>query len=617
MIQAKVVPRIREHLAKIIARTVFRRTFPPDRQIRLRLLREKWADRSRMAGEAKPPWELKYPGRLAFELDALLAAGATYTIDEEAAAYGKLALSIVWSPDNHPIKLKARYPDGFPRLRPIVLLDEECSKYPLRHCSPIDGTLCLLGRESRQWQSDWTLAELLSNQLNDALNGSGDEDEQGEPDEYWWHSQSLPNCYILVDSDWAVNNGSGDLQITFIARFTAEYPQFKAFASFEQHCNGEKKQAVPFMIPSDLQESKNAVRIPYEAIDGRVTPVDSKAMPAHLWSLVEKYGLRSRAKKNQASPNHFFQLMGLCCDSELSFKEAGRSWIFILIWGSGKDFRHNHDLKIASVRALRAGPTDIGIRSPVFRTFGTKSVALFGAGALGSTVALELARNGTRQIRILDRDVVEPGNAVRWAIGASALNQEKVRALSRFISEEYPYSEVVIVEHPIGGFSGTNSETGDDAILNDMLNGADLVIDATVEFGPTNLIADYCRSQGLPFVSCYATLGVGGGAVSFFHPDGACPVCLECHYQGGSIAPPPVGATGLIQPAGCSERTFSGASFDLSEIGLQTVRLLASVAGEIPPVSFTATLYYREQLSTVIPVWEAVTIEKHPNCAAH
>jgi hypothetical protein len=113
--------------------------------------------------------------------------GDSLQVDEVALDKGVLILEFDWPLDGRSIPLRAIYPDSFPRLRPIVKLRGDTSTFPPRHCSPIDGNLCLLGRDSRQWRQKWTLRNLLESQLQSALTGGGEEDQQGEPAEYWWN----------------------------------------------------------------------------------------------------------------------------------------------------------------------------------------------------------------------------------------------------------------------------------------------------------------------------------------------------------------------------------------------------------------------------------------------
>lgn len=154
-------------------------------------------------------WDAHWPGRYQAELAAFQQANAPYSIDQAELAQGRLLIDVEWPMDGTVIRLRARYPDSFPRFRPQVQLLSPPSIWPRRHVSPLDGNLCLLGRDSAQWNPEWTLARLLDEKLKEALAGSPDEDTQGEPVEYWWNLLAHPDkSFVLVDSDWDLKSAS-------------------------------------------------------------------------------------------------------------------------------------------------------------------------------------------------------------------------------------------------------------------------------------------------------------------------------------------------------------------------------------------------------------------------
>jgi hypothetical protein len=128
-------------------------------------------------------------------------------------------LSFEWPLDDKLIPLQAIYPDSYPFLRPHIYVTNPAF-FPKRHYSPIDGNLCLLGRDSRQWSSSWTVPELLRNQLRDAFENAADEDPQGESAEVWWNNFGRPGSYCLIDSSWSLLSASspGKLKLSYVAK---------------------------------------------------------------------------------------------------------------------------------------------------------------------------------------------------------------------------------------------------------------------------------------------------------------------------------------------------------------------------------------------------------------
>ena len=94
--------------------------------------------------------------------------------------------------------------------------------------------------------------------------------------------------------------------------------------------------------------------------------------------------------------------------------------------------------------ATRAGLTDLRARAPSLHPMAQAHVVLVGAGAIGSFVAVELARIGVRQLDIVEGDALEPGNSVRWALGASHWGLRKAEALQAELGRQL---DVVRAQH--------------------------------------------------------------------------------------------------------------------------------------------------------------------------
>src|SRR6185437_15109030 len=82
-----------------------------------------------------------------------------------------------------------------------------------RHWNPNGGNLCLIGRESVQWDVDVTLADLISDRLPDILRFHRDGDEQqiravetpqGEPISEYFNGSGIRDAYALFDSSWTI-----------------------------------------------------------------------------------------------------------------------------------------------------------------------------------------------------------------------------------------------------------------------------------------------------------------------------------------------------------------------------------------------------------------------------
>ncbi|MET3524903.1 hypothetical protein ABID25_006774, partial [Mesorhizobium abyssinicae] len=81
--------------------------------------------------------------------------------------------------------------------------------------------------------------------------------------------------------------------------------------------------------------------------------------------------------------------------------------------------------------------------------------------------------------------------------------------------------------------------------------------------------------------------------------------------------PPGIGdPQGLIQPPGCSEATFTGASFDLQELTLEAVRMAVGVLSgpQDFEVSLVHTLTLHNGLKRIPPAWKVDELRPSPGC---
>jgi hypothetical protein len=524
------------------------------------------------------------------------------------------------------VPLKAVFPDGFPQVRPTVLLLGDRSAFPDRHCNPIDGTLCLLGRDSRQWVPALTLRQLLEEKLEDALKGTGEEDAQGEPAEVYWNFCGTRDSYCLIDSSWVLEDATaGTLRIRYSLSGATKPPVVKSVVvevrDALKHGICQWRSSLPRELAS---KTCPEVTIPWVRVRESLLPYGTGVADqlAAMWQKEEHFRKYNPIK---FGPDLYALWFAFAYDANLAWQQNGLSWLFVFVYGPKQAFAKDSKTGVwtSIIRTYRAGESlDIGSRVPAVTHLRTSSVAVFGLGAIGAPVAVDLARNGCRRLHLIDRDVVEPGNGIRWPLGASVWGREKVVALRDFLRDEYPWAEVVPHEHPIGSFSGgdplTGSAIGDKEILEAVLGDVTLVVDATASYGVTTLLSDWCRRRGIPLIASYASPTVQGGVVARFAPAGGCPVCLEHSWHTNVIQRPPgMNEDPTVQPPGCAERTFMGADFDLQELSLQTMRLVVDTLSEAEKKdsSLVQTLSFTDGAGRrSMPRWHVDALPVHPRC---
>lgn len=576
-----------------------------------------------------PRWESRCPGRFFYELQDLIAGGATpLYIHEAALKAGALALKFDWKlKSGNVITLLATFPDSFPHLRPQVNLIAGID-LPPRHINPLGGNLCLLGRDTAQWPRKWTLRKLLDSQLEHAIAGTGDQDPQGEPAEVWWNLIGTKNAYCLVDSAWPMSGERGMLTLQYIVEAskltTPRPPEGQHHSPIIRALVAEVRDDTDVVVetwkgpvPSALRQKKTPWRIPWVRLPSPFVPAPSDdGRNAQYKQLLDPL-FPNLQRIAVPATDLVVAMIAVVYPSELTETGAGVGWTFIKLSGEKeafderpktKRFLRKHPRLVQPIPTYRAGPSDLGHRVPAVKTLYDKRILVVGTGAIGAPIVLELARNGCATLQLIEHDVLEPGNSVRWPLGASAWGTRKLRALEKFIDAEYPSTKVIAEHFNLGSDK-------DDELLTAAIGEAHLVIDASASHGITSLLDERCRQQTVPLITVSATPSVKGGVVVRHAGDGGCPNCLEYAWEKKAFAEP----TGrwddaLTQPPGCAERTFTGASHDLQELSLQAVRLTLQTLDEPAAASLVLTLDFVDEGGLRLPKWRIDALPRHPDC---
>ena len=161
------------------------------------------------------------------------------------------------------------------------------------------------------------------------------------------------------------------------------------------------------------------------------------------------------------------------------------------------------------------------------------TVAVLGCGALGTIQAELLARAGCGRLILIDRDFVELTNLQRQILfDESDAEQALPKAIAAQRRLAHVNSTIRIDAHVADCVPGNIAE---------LLDAADLVLDATDNFETRFLLNDYCVATGKPWVygAAVASYGICMPVVPL---QGA---CLRCIYP-----QPPVGAIPTCETSG-------------------------------------------------------------------
>ncbi len=275
-------------------------------------------------------------------------------------------------------------------------------------------------------------------------------------------------------------------------------------------------------------------------------------------------------------------------------------------------------------RAGWAATDGISVRVPELHPLRDRTIAQFGVGCLGGPSALEFARAGIGELRILDDDHVDPATIARWPFGLSAAGSLKVQVIGDFIKKNYPTTQVSPMRHRLGATRRTRGEApSDHEVIEQMTAGASILFDATAEVGVQHYLSDVAARLGIPYVSVVGTYGGWGGEVVCITPGRTegCWMCYRCAIEDGSIPVCPSDPNGRIQPRGCGDVTFTATGFDMTQVALMAVRtavagLCRDATGGYPAAPWDVlTLKLRDESGQlIVPETRGHYLRKHARC---
>lgn len=167
----------------------------------------------------------------------------------------------------------------------------------------------------------------------------------------------------------------------------------------------------------------------------------------------------------------------------------------------------------------------------------SKHVLIIGAGALGSGNAEVLARAGTGKITIIDRDYVEASNLQRQQLYTEEDVAEKLPKAAAAEKRLKAINSDVEVTAIIGDATPE--------ILEELIQGVDLIVDATDNFETRMAMNDVSQKYSIPWI--YGAC-VGSYGMSFTIIPGKTP-CLNCLLRSIPLQGLTCDTGGIIGPA--------------------------------------------------------------------
>lgn len=566
-------------------------------------------------------WDV-WPERLEFELKALRALGLEPSIDEAALAAGQIVIRFRHTVAGRTAAFSAVFPHGYPRF-PFELYAPELGLK--HHQNPFAGNLCLLARPADDWRPSDHVARFLVEQLpavvvagtaTDPADVDGVEEHQAEPLSVYY--DYADGSLVLVDSDWQLPAGNSGSLLLHAERADP----FRA-AVIELRAGG----ALPVVAPDAISARFGTL------LQGRwfrvESPIIAPTPGAVLDCLIELHPDAARPQWGTVG-NLDIDVIGLVFPEEIAWRRPGDGWLFVVRSrpsSSRETRRRGGDRRSRGraagttlARAGRYGAGDLLARIPALAPLRDRMVSVIGLGGLGGPSALEFGRAGVGRLGLLDGDIVEGGNGVRWPRGLTAAGWAKALAIHELIRQDWPLTETRAAWWRLG--AALEGELREADALTIALDGTDLIFDASASLVTQRYLADLARELAVPYVTLWSTHGGWGGVVARIQPDAAaCWLCLQHALSGRLIPHPPEAPGPRVQPAGCGSPTFTGTSFDLAPVWTAAVRLAVSTLAPdtYGPTDWdVAVVSLRDDRGGLaMPTWTTHRLERNERCVDH
>jgi molybdopterin/thiamine biosynthesis adenylyltransferase/ubiquitin-protein ligase len=557
------------------------------------------------------PWWIEIAGRLDLEVEALRKICSEVAIYKQDEDSGHLGINVVFEFNGAQYPLRAEFPALYPFTRPMVYAEANLFRW---HQNPYGKNLCLLGRTAENWSPSYTLAQHLSEQMPKLIESNDTQDQnkaadleelQAEPFTVFLQYQINSSMLVLQDLP-----PTGRSKGTFLAGCLPFDGTFRGAILGLRDDQSKQLIGTSDAVSAAMQFTKE--------IHGKWYRMGSKPPTASAQDFlrhIEASHPEVRTRNWTTHRDKKFEVIGVLMPEEQGWRTAGESMLFLIVQ-EHKSPSGKKSTTAEFVRTYRSDQATLSARVPEMAGLQKKRILLAGAGSLGALCALEFARNGMGRMNLVDGDLVEAGNSVRWSLGVASAGFAKVIALQKHIVANHPFTQVAVCPVDIG------SEAYTLEIERQLFEQVDLVFDATAERGISYLLSERARTLGIPYISVTSTLGNWGGIVLKLAPErpSPCWICLSKHWVDGALPIPATGPEARVQVGGCASPTFTGAYMDSSEAGLMAVRLAVSLLSSQYPSydwDYAAVSMREADGKGIPPLWRTASLTKHPDCENH
>lgn len=377
------------------------------------------------------PWDEAIASAREQFVDALEQRGFTFFPPDE------LSGSLTERDGTHrvTVRLSERFPFSPPSVHPVA-------EFPRSWHRELDGAMCLYpvtGREALSWLDADAFIELIGRWFEQTLQGWPDDAPDLDLNRYFYAADD--DRLVLYDD---------------LAPLVGRYIRLRA-----------NRHTITILGAGGAPAK--SISSPKRAF-GYVADIGEPAVPPHDWTSLSAL----------IDPADVHAL-------DKAIRE--RRIEYVLVTYQRQDSRavvalEAHDtvegIQLRSLASAPADPATLRLRSGHDAAgLAEADVLILGAGSVGSFLADALQRAGVGKMTIRDGDILRPGNLVRHLAGPEYVGQSKASAVAATLGVR-PFNATEI--------STDSSYLSDPAEVLGLLEGYDLVIDATADAAVTPMI---------------------------------------------------------------------------------------------------------------------------------
>ncbi|MGC4044853.1 MAG: ThiF family adenylyltransferase [Armatimonas sp.] len=460
---------------------------------------------------------------------------------------------------------------GFPFQKPDVIPED--TDPPIsgeRHqAAGMNGALCLYPDEGRGWEPGCTAEELVERvrQWLVRYHNGAWAAEDFAPDLHLYFSANGKSCLMAYGEDWSPPQGQQ------FGRFGVwQVVHERAFAGnptvgHEEPSLSHTDRLLPLLGLGNVPRNRVGL---WFRLKKEPTPADT------FGEMLREIDFCVGWEQGSAR-RHVRTLMGnrvpnrqSCLTIALGYPAPSgeEQWLFIQVWmrASGKKPRSYQSYDELPVRAFVTAPAT---ESALMRRTGhtakylqSKHVILFGVGAIGSSVAMLLAKAGIETITLVDNDVIRPGNAVRNEAGMAHVGRSKTHSVGFEIWQHAP--DCAIHCEP--------ASWDPDKLLH-LVERANIIIDTTANEAFSRLLNHICAKANKTAIFATSHRSAAIGRVRIIRPRrDACLECYEECLEQSSYPKIPKGDEGAFVEGGCGVPTVEASAIDVEAIANAAAR---------------------------------------------